>query len=176
MLYHALIRSQGERVYRSNNIRLTLYLIYLLILKAAAARAEDSSRGSWASMTSDMSEFAGGNCTVVASRVQPPRRPYRTVLTTGIGNDKLKTSRWVRMLALCSSTPYRTHRGILSQCSPLRRRRPRHQPREKCVRARCREGERTDGRFGMFPASRARGEYLRTHFKNMREVAAALTG
>lgn len=25
-------------------------------------------------------------------------------------------------------------------------------------------------------ASRARGEYLRTHFKNMREVAAALTG
>ncbi|THH08511.1 hypothetical protein EW145_g2666 [Phellinidium pouzarii] len=26
------------------------------------------------------------------------------------------------------------------------------------------------------PASRARGEYLRTHFKNMREVAAALTG
>ena len=28
-----------------------------------------------------------------------------------------------------------------------------------------------------FPiASRARGEYLRTHFKNTREVAAALTG
>ena len=27
-----------------------------------------------------------------------------------------------------------------------------------------------------FVASRARGEYLRTHFKNMREVAAALTG
>lgn len=25
-------------------------------------------------------------------------------------------------------------------------------------------------------ASRARGEYLRTHFKNMREVGAALTG
>lgn len=25
-------------------------------------------------------------------------------------------------------------------------------------------------------ASKARGEYLRTHFKNMREVAAALTG
>ena len=25
-------------------------------------------------------------------------------------------------------------------------------------------------------ASRARGEYLRTHFKNMREVAAALSG
>jgi len=25
-------------------------------------------------------------------------------------------------------------------------------------------------------AARARGEYLRTHFKNMREVAAALTG
>lgn len=29
---------------------------------------------------------------------------------------------------------------------------------------------------GISPASRARGEYLRTHFKNMREVAAALTG
>lgn len=29
---------------------------------------------------------------------------------------------------------------------------------------------------GVFAASRARGEYLRTHFKNMREVAAALTG
>lgn len=28
----------------------------------------------------------------------------------------------------------------------------------------------------MCAASRARGEYLRTHFKNMREVAAALTG
>jgi len=26
------------------------------------------------------------------------------------------------------------------------------------------------------PAARARGEYLRTHFKNMREVAAALSG
>jgi large subunit ribosomal protein L17e len=25
-------------------------------------------------------------------------------------------------------------------------------------------------------AARAHGEYLRTHFKNMREVAAALTG
>lgn len=25
-------------------------------------------------------------------------------------------------------------------------------------------------------ASKARGEYLRTHFKNMREVAAALSG
>ena len=51
-------------------------------------------------MTSNMSEFAGDNCTVVASRVQPPRRPYRTVLTTGIGNDKLKTSRWVRYAAI----------------------------------------------------------------------------
>jgi len=28
----------------------------------------------------------------------------------------------------------------------------------------------------LHPASRARGEYLRTHFKNMREVAAALSG
>jgi large subunit ribosomal protein L17e len=30
--------------------------------------------------------------------------------------------------------------------------------------------------FDDLTASRARGEYLRTHFKNMREVAAALSG
>ena len=35
---------------------------------------------------------------------------------------------------------------------------------------------KTDDGHGVFTASRARGEYLRTHFKNMREVAAALTG
>ncbi|KAJ3004210.1 hypothetical protein NUW54_g4921 [Trametes sanguinea] len=36
--------------------------------------------------------------------------------------------------------------------------------------------KKTDASSGAFAASRARGEYLRTHFKNMREVAAALTG
>lgn len=30
--------------------------------------------------------------------------------------------------------------------------------------------------FHILTAARARGEYLRTHFKNMREVAAALSG
>ena len=37
-------------------------------------------------------------------------------------------------------------------------------------------GRETDGACAVSAASRARGEYLRTHFKNMREVAAALTG
>ena len=37
------------------------------------------------------------------------------------------------------------------------------------------EGISNDGLL-IYLASKARGEYLRTHFKNMREVAAALTG
>ena len=61
------------------------------------------------------------------------------------------------------------------QCSTLRRRRRRHQPRKKCRLYSyflCDRWADWDGSV----ASRARGEYLRTHFKNMREVAAALTG
>lgn len=67
------------------------------------------------------------------------------------------------------------HRASLTMSSSsLRRRRPRHQPRKKSVFRTdlpCRS--HLDRVISI--AARARGEYLRTHFKNMREVAAALS-
>lgn len=56
--------------------------------------------------------------------------------------------------------------------SSLRRRCPRHKSRKKWVNYSGVNAYDVD----WILASRARGEYLRTHFKNMREVAAALSG
>jgi ribosomal protein L22 len=62
-----------------------------------------------------------------------------------------------------------------SSNSPLRRRRSRHQSRKKSV-LHLDVQPKTHVIVWCRSAARARGEYLRTHFKNMREVAAALTG
>lgn len=81
---------------------------------------------------------------------------------------RLKTSRWVG----AASSLYDL---VLNHCcSSLRRRLCCHKPGEKCV---AYVVEVLQKYLTVFPlASLARGEYLRTHFKNMREVAAALTG
>ena len=108
------------------------------------------------------------------------RLPYATALTTKNRvrqTQDFKMGEWAGIVA--ALVVFNVLTLVCLECSSLRRRRPRHQPREKCVwrpQAHVQFVRETDGISGTFAASRARGEYLRTHFKNMREVAAALTG
>lgn len=105
------------------------------------------------------------NCQL-SCRIKVQATARRHTVSSQPAEHNIKSTKWVCSTSTAIASTY--SRMIQFATPPLLSLQIQKKVGTSFRRMRCRDLPKS--------ASRARGEYLRTHFKNMREVAAALTG